>query len=645
MIQACVEKPAFMASSFYTEIYPKVIVLFNETNKKENLTMKKLMLFVVLLVLPVFYSFNENATPKRIFIERSANGVLTVDNADSRNTKLESDQLVMSVVFNYDAFDDAKYFEYHSENDFDLYIETSRSYHYEINKQYDRLLNIESDDVFISAYTPFVFYYFNDESMYEVYQIALNSIDESFIDSIYLYESSLYNSSSLYEDFDELLLDDEINMEIMSSDPRDIIDYDNFPKGTPYTGAGIKIGILDTGVFNPNHSNFANIHAEITFDTYTGNNGSPSAQHPTWVASVLGGKFGIASGASLYYVDVNSQSGFTAIEKLIDKGVHIINMSIANKSYYNNGSYDSSQEAYLDYIYVSTRVVMIAGTGNSFDVEGSGGYIALPALSSNTIAVGSVNTFGNMSKSSSSNNKNDIRSKPNLVAMGDSRSVAGFGVKSGTSYSTPAVSGAVALFFQRWGIKDMPATLAALTATADNDGVNKNNQTIEVRSYNSSNDTYTYTGQTFTATNYLKSGSGLFQRSGAGQLDIEKFLNYNKPFIIGTLNLTSTDYVPLHSSIYLSSGQTITASLAWQRNASKKTEWIFWTTYTSAPLADLDIAITNSSGTVLLKSSAIYTNTEMIRYTAPSSGYYQLKFKPYSNYQDLKYINYAYTIS
>ena len=129
-------------------------------------------------------------------------------------------------------------------------------------------------------------------------------------------------------------------------------------------------------------------------------------------------------------------------------------------------------------------------------------------------------------------------------------------------------------------------------------------------------------------------------RSIAGQLDIEKFLNYNKPFIIGTLNLKSTDYVPLHSSIYLTSGQTITASLAWQRNAIKKIEWIFWTTYTSAPLADLDIAITNSSGTVLLKSSAIYTNTEMIRYTAPSSRYYQLKFKPYSNYRDLKYINY-----
>lgn len=482
------------------------------------------MLLTVLLLLPVIYSFNESNPSKRIFIEKSVNGILTVDNANSRNTKIESDQLVMSIVFNYDAFDDAKYQEFHAEYDYNLFIETSRDYHYEINKQYDRILSIESDDVFISAYTPFVFYYFDDESMYEVYQIALNSIDESFIDSIYIYESSLYNSSSLSDGFDESLLESEMNMEIMSSDPRDIIDYDNFPKGTPYTGTGIKIGILDTGIFNPNHSHFANIHAEITYDTYTANNGSPSAQHPTWVASVLGGKFGIASGASLYYVDVNSQSGFTAIEKLINKGVHVINMSIANKSYYNNGSYDSSQEAYLDYIYVSTRVVMIAGTGNSFDVEDSGGYIALPALSSNAIAVGSVNSFGNMSKSSSSNNKNDIRSKPNLVAMGDSRSIAGFGVKSGTSYSTPAVTGAVALFFQRWGVKDMPATLAALTATADNNRVNKSNQTIEVRRYNSSNDTYTYTGQTFTATNYLKSGSGLFQRSGAGQLDIEKLV-------------------------------------------------------------------------------------------------------------------------
>ncbi len=605
--------------------------------------MKKILVTILLVLTTVTLTMLDNQKNHRIFIERSEKNLLTVSNASSYNLGDEKKDIVMSVILNYDPFGDEIYYQNNDYYDFDSYIETSKAYHYEFNTEYHELLKIDSDDVFISEYTPFIYYYFDENSFDEIYHMATEFIDELFVDSVYLYEPSLYESQSTAEAKE--MINDYQEMELLLTDYREFINYDNFPKGTPYTGLGIKIGIFDTGIFNPNHQNFSDVYAEVTYDTYTANNNSSSAQHPTWVASVLGGKYGIANEASLYYVDANSQSGFTAIEKLINKGVHVINMSIASKTYYNNGEYSSSQEAYLDYMYVSTRVVMIAATGNSLNVEGSGGYIALPALASNIIAVGSVTSIGNMAQSSSYNNKNDIKSKPNLVAVGASRSIPNFGTKSGSSFSAPAVTGAVALFFQKRGVKDMPATLAALSVTADNDGVSKNTQTIEMRQYNSSNDTYTNTGNTTSATNYQKSGSGLHERSGAGKLDIKALLNYDRAFIGGTYTLTSTDYVTLNSYIYLSAGQTITAALAWQRNATKKTEWIFWTTYTSAPLADLDIALTNTTGTVFKKTSATYTNTELFRHTVTTSGIYQLRFKPYSNYTDLKYINYAYIVN
>lgn len=604
--------------------------------------MKKMLSIILLILTIVTLDLTGNQKTYRIFIESNENGILTVSDANSYNLNDEEKDIVMSVIFSYDPFGDEIYYQNNEYYDFDLYIQTSKLYHYELNIEYHALLDIDSDDVFISEYTPFIYYYFDDYNFEDVYHMATEFVDELFVDSIYLYEPSLYESQTTW--VPEEIIENPDDGGTTPTDYRDFINYDNFPKGTPYTGSGIKIGIFDTGIFNPDHQNFSDVYAEVTYDTYTANNNSSSAQHPTWVASVLGGKYGIANQASLYYVDANSQSGFTAIEKLINKGVHVINMSIANKTYYNNGEYSSSQEAYLDYMYVSTRVVMIAATGNSLNVEGSGGFIALPALASNIIAVGSVTSIGNMAQSSSYNNKNDIKSKPNLVAVGASRSIPNFGTKSGSSFSAPAVTGAVALFFQKRGVRDMPATLAALSVTCDNDRVSKSMQTIDMKQYNSSNDTYTNTGNTITVTNYQKSGSGLYERSGAGQLDITALLNYNRTFISGTYTLTSTDYVTLNSYIYLSAGQTITAALAWQRNATKKTEWIFWTTYTSAPLADLDIALTNTSGTVFRKTSATYTNTELFRYTVTTSGVYQLRFKPYSNYTDLKYINYAYVI-
>jgi len=79
-------------------------------------------------------------------------------------------------------------------------------------------------------------------------------------------------------------------------------------------------------------------------------------------------------------------------------------------------------------------------------------------LCANVISVGSVtnDSIPEPSAFSSYKTKNNINSDPNLVAVGTQRNVGDFGLKNGTSYSAPAVAGAIALYFERYGVQELP---------------------------------------------------------------------------------------------------------------------------------------------------------------------------------------------
>lgn len=333
----------------------------------------------------------------------------------------------------------------------------------------------------------------------------------------------------------------------VSGSPDDRINkYDNFPADTKYTGKDIYIGLLDTGIFDADHSNFGGITAETIYDKYTGNDSSDSAHHPTWVASVLGGYYGYASKANIYYVDVNSETGYVGIERLITQGCHIINMSISSSSCDNNGEYNTGLEGYLDYIYTSSGIVMVASAGNSLNKEGTGGYVALPALCANVISVGSVTSSGVPSSFSGYKTKNDVKSNPNIVAVGTKREIGGLNItKSGTSFSAPAVTGAIALFYEKNGRKALPALLAVLSATANNSDVDTSTRQISMYEKDSSG-SYILNGNTITCTNNLKS-NGLRERTGAGLLDVKALLDYSPSLLTGLRTFSSTDPVELKS--------------------------------------------------------------------------------------------------
>ena len=609
------------------------------------------LLMVSLIAVGVYFVLLDESNNSKILIEYKSGGAIAVgDSIDSPSSDVYSydENFAMQILFNYKHYNDALY-ESRSVKE-ESYVEYSKKYHTGKNQEFLKKIDTKNYDVFVSEYTPYVFFSCRGETNFDqVYEYAKSISDEEFIAEIRIFPTDIYNldleNMNIVKNEESVSnIESESQRSTYSADLRPG-GYENFPVGTPYKGSGIKIGVLDTGIFNTSHSNFSDIYTEIVYDTYTVNNADNNSQHPTWVASVLGGKYGYASAASIYYVDVNSETGYVGIERLINKGCSIVNMSISAVSCNTNGEYNTGFEGYLDYIYTSTKVIMVACASNNLDKEGTGGYVALPALCANVISVGSVTNDGVPSVFSSYNRKNDVDSNPNIVAVGDSRVSTGIGDLTGTSYSTPAVTGALALYFEKYGVKELPAVLAVLSATADDSIIDKSVKTINIRRKNSSGD-LEYTGETIVCTNGLKS-NGSRERTGAGMLDVTALLNYSNTLINYEITFTSTEPVEL-KDIYLTAGQTVKIALAWQRNATLTVDSFLWwdieETYSSDTMADFELELFNSSGSNVAHSWSGMTNVEIVTYTVRNSGYYTITARPYANYADTHNINYAYFI-
>ncbi|MDT8346562.1 MAG: S8 family serine peptidase [Flavobacteriaceae bacterium] len=301
----------------------------------------------------------------------------------------------------------------------------------------------------------------------------------SFVDSIDFADASLNRSQLRLDTKSPVALNMTAPIDHgLAFNQLDLIELDSLHQ-LGFTGTGIKIAILDSGFpnidvlngFNRTLTNqlilggydFVDREAVI-FDDHQ--HGSHVSSHIT--GYVLNSYVGAAPDASLYLFrteDVSSENPVEesywveAAERADSLGVHIINTSLGYLIYDNPAySYSySDMDGQTSFIARGTNIaaekglLVVVSSGNS----GSSSvhpYIHTPADALGAFTIGAVDSSGNYASFSSIGPTYDGRTKPDVVAQGQStyyinqqdQIVTG----SGTSFSAPIISGAIACLWE-----------------------------------------------------------------------------------------------------------------------------------------------------------------------------------------------------
>lgn len=251
---------------------------------------------------------------------------------------------------------------------------------------------------------------------------------------------------------------------------------DQFPS---FTGAGVNIAILDTGVDDGQHESLPATKFVGGFNAFTRTEVNPDDQHGhgTHVAGIALGTGGpseefrgIAPGAGLIDIQVLNASGtgtyasvIAGIEHCILRrkawGIDVINMSLGS-SKASDGTDPLSQAVNRA---VQSGIVVVVSAGN----DGAAGAIGSPAAADDAITVAASYDLATVGRSddvitpfstrgprlSDNDGNSEDERKPEVTAPGFVFSAwadtdSGYILTSGTSVSAPHVAGLAALLLQ-----------------------------------------------------------------------------------------------------------------------------------------------------------------------------------------------------
>ncbi len=231
------------------------------------------------------------------------------------------------------------------------------------------------------------------------------------------------------------------------------------------TGAGVNVAVIDTGI-DADHPDLAGNVSANSYDVITSSaNVTDATGHGTKVAGVVAaeqnglGTHGVAYDANLIAVNAYScRSGSCgyyysdlaqAVRYATNNLAHVINLSLSGET----GSSSSLQGAIQGAVSVGTLVVIATGNNNNSEPGYPASLASNASFGNRVVAVGAVTDSGTIASFS-----NDCGSVMNncLVAPGVGIATTRDGASSatsttsasGTSFSTPHVSGALALLIQ-----------------------------------------------------------------------------------------------------------------------------------------------------------------------------------------------------
>ncbi|NQZ85405.1 MAG: S8 family serine peptidase, partial [Nanoarchaeales archaeon] len=224
-----------------------------------------------------------------------------------------------------------------------------------------------------------------------------------------------------------------------------------------YTGKGVKVGVLDTGIDESHEFLEDTIVDSVSF--IKGEDTSDYSGHGTHVAGIISGNnkymSGVAPDSDIVNIKVLDRRGggstFTIVKGInyaIDNNVDIISISI--------GAPYSTPDRLIDEVIakaINSGIVVVVASGNCGSGYCSNFYgVMVPGSSKDVITVGAVNNkMEHISFSAGQNFEGYL--KPDVVAPGNDilSSIPNnkYLGKSGTSMATPHITGIIALLLEK----------------------------------------------------------------------------------------------------------------------------------------------------------------------------------------------------
>lgn len=268
-----------------------------------------------------------------------------------------------------------------------------------------------------------------------------------------------------------------------------------------YRGDSVKVAVIDSGL-NYTHEDFSDSNGNqiIQGNSRTIDNSSgewlyyqfgsgyqskivDSLGHGTNVASVIASQInalgcaGIAPNVELYvYKVTNTSNGYewtainSALSYCVSEGIDVINMSFQAYEHavtYNNSTMGAStgcssvMTSYINSCY-NAGITLVAAAGNYNTSEPS-----YPASNNHIISVGSLAESSTTTKAAYSNTYGIDLVAPGTVYVADKGTNTAYKKTSGTSFSAPIVTAAIALYKQQHPTATPSEIESALYASCD----------------------------------------------------------------------------------------------------------------------------------------------------------------------------------
>lgn len=248
-----------------------------------------------------------------------------------------------------------------------------------------------------------------------------------------------------------------------------------------YTGAGIKIAVLDTG-FDMNHPDFKERNL-TTFSFVPDETAEDQHGHGTHCIGIACGRtdtkgvrYGVATGADIYAGKVLSNRGSGAQAWVLDgmtwaanQGCRVLSMSLGSKVFPGQ-NYDIAYERAAQFALSKGTLIVAAAGNESMRSENRFSPVGSPADCPSILAVGALDSSRQIADfSNRAINKNGLVdiAAPGVSVLSSWPLPGRYRILSGTSMATPHVAGIIALLCEKYPEATPEMISQKLTALAE----------------------------------------------------------------------------------------------------------------------------------------------------------------------------------